>query len=258
MLYGWIEVGASNNGIFNDTNNNDIIIRTINDTNKIILGNTDNSSANPTTASMYIKGNNVGVYKVPDNNVSLDVNGFAVLKTCQVGLSNTPTQLELNGQFIMKDTAFPFSSSSTNIIISNSNNEMLIGYPSATRFKITNGNGMTLNDTVTVTKDIFATGFNLTSDKRIKTNVIKSYALEDVNLLAQLNVCTYQLKDTNRVHATKGFIAQEVASVMPGVVHENAGLFTVDISQIVALNTSVIQYLLQRIETLQNYIESNK
>ena len=40
MLYGWIEIGASNDTLFANEVPQDIIVRTIYD-NKIILGNTD-------------------------------------------------------------------------------------------------------------------------------------------------------------------------------------------------------------------------
>lgn len=259
MLYGWIEVGASNNSVFSSTNNDDIIIRTIRDTNKIIIGNSDTTNPNPIASAMYIKGNNVGIYKVPDANVALDVNGFTVLRSCQVGLSNAPTSLTVNGTYVMKDVAQTFATTTTDIIITNSNNEFKIGYPSASRITVTNGNGMTLNDTVVVTKDIFSTGFNLTSDRRLKTNICSSDVKDDIVKLSRLRVCDYALKHTesdgNRI---KGFIAQEVEECVPGAVKDMMGVKTIDITQIVALNTSVIQHLLDRIETLQNYIESNK
>jgi len=260
MLYGWIEVGASNTSVFSNTNNDDIIIRTIRDTNKIIIGNSDATNANAVSSAMYIKGNNVGISKVPDANVALDVNGFTVLRSCQVGLSNSPTSLTLNGTYVMKDVGQPFTTTTTDIVITNANNEFKIGYPSASRVTVTNGNGITLNDTVVVTKDIFSTGFNLTSDKTLKTNICTSCVHEDLAMLSKLRVCDYMFKHAvpTTTHTTKGFIAQEVQEVLPGAVKDMSGIKTIDIAQLVALNTSVIQHLLHRIETLQNYIESNK
>lgn len=260
MLYGWLEIGASNNALFASENNDDIILRTIYN-NKIILGNTNGTQAQ---AAMYIKGNNVGVYKVPDSNVSLDVNGFTVLKTAQVGLSDLATRLTLNGDFIIKDKAVTFSNN-MELSFVNSNASCDIYYNGVSRMQVTNGNGITLNDTVYVTKDCYATAFLLTSDIRFKDNIAPTDKPSDVHILKGIEVKNYDLIANREVpvkHNIKGFIAQQMETVFPNAVYERptrgAPMKTIDVAQVTALNTSVLQTLLSRIEELEKYVYENK
>lgn len=254
MLYGWIEVGASNNALFSNTSNEDIIIRTIQPSNKIIMGNTASSI---TSAAVYITGNNVGINKVPDSNIRLDVNGMTVLHTCQIGLSNLATNLTLHGGFVMKDTAQPFDLTTNDAVISNSNGVLTVGFQNAlpVRMSVTDGNGMTLNDTVTITRDVFAPAFNLLSDRSLKNDIKPSDPERDVQIHCALEVVDYKINnDTTDV---KGFIAQDVALAFPGAV-KGTKPKTIDMFQLVALNTSVIQTLTKRIEILEKYMEGNK
>lgn len=255
MLYGWIEVGASNNNVFTNTNNEDIIVRTIKDNNKIILGNSLSNAASPITAAVYIRGNNVGINKVPDSNVMLDVNGLTVLHTCHVGLSNTSTSLTLNGTFWIQDVASTYAPA---YAITHSNNVLSIGYSNIQRLQITNGVGLTLNDNVTITKDVFSTGFNLVSDERTKKDIHTSDAVCDVATLENLRVRNFTRRSTSA--PIKGFIAQEVEKTFPQAVVScpSSNMKTVDIAQIVALNTSVLQFILRKIEHLENYVAENK
>lgn len=255
MLYGWIEIGASNNSLFRSESNEDIIVRTIYD-NKIILGNTNGTNAN---AAMYIKGNNVGILKVPDTNVALDVSGFAVLKSAQVGLSNLPSQLILNADLVMKDKSTNFLSTNELCIVNN-NSVCTFKYNNTSRLQITDGNGISLNDNVFITNDVYATAFNLTSDISFKQNIKPSDAEKDCSTLRNLQVVDYDFMLQNgATRHTKGFIAQHVESVFPTAVSErNDNIKTLDTAQIIALNTSVIQSLLSRIERLEKYVYENK
>lgn len=262
MLYGWIEVGLSNNTLFRNETDQDIIVRTIYN-NKIILGNTNGTSAD---AALYILGNNVGIKKVPDSNVLLDVDGFSVLKSLQVGLSNNPTEFTLNGDMILKDKARNFDSNMELKCINN-NNYFEMYYNNVKRVKITDGLGIDLNDNVYITNDVFANAFQLTSDERFKQNIVNTTCSNDIDILKQIQVKDFQMI-AHPEKPVKGFIAQQIESIFPQAILEKKGYIetkgilndikTIDTNQILALNTSVLQSLLSRIETLEKFMYENK
>ena len=262
MLYGWIEVGLSNNTLFRNETDQDIIVRTIYN-NKIILGNTNGTSAD---AALYILGNNVGIKKVPESNVLLDVDGFSVLKSLQVGLSNNPTEFTLNGDMILKDKARNFDSNMELKCINN-NNYFEMYYNNVKRVKITDGLGIDLNDNVYITNDVFANAFQLTSDERFKQNIVNTTCSNDIDILKQIQVKDFQMI-AHPEKPVKGFIAQQIESIFPQAILEKKGYIetkgilndikTIDTNQILALNTSVLQSLLSRIETLEKFMYENK
>lgn len=258
MLYGWIEVGVSNDNVFSQEVAQDIVLRTIYD-NKIIIGNTSGIRA---TAAMYIHGNNVGINKVPKSDVSLDVNGVAVLKSAQVGLSNTATSLVVNGDIIVKDKQKNFANA-MELSIVNNNNVTNILYNGIERVQITNGEGIDLNDNVFVTNDVFATAFQITSDIRFKTKIVSSDSNSDIDIIKHIKVHDYEMKSSpNKV--VKGFIAQEVEEVFSqAIVHKRGftdegvlldDIKTIDTNQLLAVNTSVLQTLLARVEALEKIV----
>jgi hypothetical protein len=214
MLYGWIEVGASNSSLFSGTNNDDIIIRTVYNS-KIILGNT-NGTATP--AAMYVYGNNVGINKVPDADTDLDVNGKAVIKNLVVGFSNYIGDSVLNGPFVMKDTAKNFSSEAEMVIL-NSNNNVYFRYNGIERTRITDGQGMHVNDNIYIARDAYAEAFQVTSDVRFKTNITPSDSHTDMLSLLKLNVYDYTISNKQ----AKGFLAQEVKGVCPQSIQYKQG-----------------------------------
>jgi hypothetical protein len=262
MLYGWIEVGLSNNTLFRNETDQDIIVRTIYN-NKIILGNTNGTSAD---AALYILGNNVGIKKVPDSNVLLDVDGLSVLKSLQVGLSNNPTEFTINGDIILKDKARNFDSNMELKCINN-NNYFEMFYNNVKRVKITDGLGIDLNDNVYITNDVFANAFQLTSDERFKQNIVNTTFSNDIDILKQIQVKDFQMI-AHPEKPVKGFIAQQIESIFPQAILEKKGYIetkgilndikTIDTNQILALNTSVLQSLLSRIETLEKFMYENK
>lgn len=258
MLYGWIEVGASNDNVFANEVSQDIILRTIYN-NKIILGNTNGVRA---TAAMYIQGNNVGIQKVPEAGVVLDVNGKVVLKEAQVGISNYPTALTINGDIILKDKSKDFSPI-MEMKITNVDNQTMVKYNDVTRLKMTNGNGFEINDNLYVTNDVFATAFQITSDERFKTNIIDSSKDDDIRTIKQVRVRDFEMK-CSPCKVVKGFIAQELETVFPQAIILKKGLDdntvmindikTIDTNQVLAMNTSVIQSLIARVEELEKIV----
>lgn len=265
MLYGWLEVGLSNT-LFNNEVDQDIIMRTIYN-NKIIMGNTGAAGID---AAVYILGNNVGLRKVPDSNVALDVAGLAVLRSAQVGLSNTATALTINGDIVLKDKAKDFGTT-MELRFANSNDAVEMQYNGTKRIKITDGVGIDLNDTVYITRDVYANAFQLTSDLRFKSNIVDTDPASDLAALQGIAVKDYEMAGAPG-RTIKGFIAQEVESVFPQAIVERRGFTedgamindvkTIDTNQILALNTSVIKSMLARIETLENtlekYVQGNK
>lgn len=263
MLYGWIEVGASNENVFANETYQDIIIRTIYD-NKVIIGNTNGTGA---VAATYIQGNNVGIKKVPDNNVALDVNGFCVLRSAQVGLSNTPTSLTVNGDIIVKDKAKSFGTS-MELSVLNNNNAAIITYNGVQRVKVTDGQGFEINDTLNVTNDVFATAFQITSDERFKFDINPTEPEKDLQVVKKIDVRDFKMKCCPE-KVVKGFIAQELEQIFPQAIVPKRGftedgvllndIKTIDTNQILAINTSVIQQLLARVEALEkNLYADNK
>jgi hypothetical protein len=102
-MYGWLEAGgATSLTSFNNTDNYDVVLRTSYTNNKLVFGNSNN-----TTAGMYIVGNNVGISKVPSH--SLDVHGDIVgdhrllLTTnpsCNLATSNIDYNIEMTSSNI--------------------------------------------------------------------------------------------------------------------------------------------------------------
>lgn len=250
VLYGWIEVAASNNCAFQNTVPDDIILRTTKADNKIVIGN---SSSNTCNAAIYISGNNVGIKKQPNTGVSLDVDGITVLQSCQIGNQNQAQNgLTVYGNITVRNTT-----TSNDVNISTSNDEIRFTYNTGSpRLKITNGNGMTIDDTLSISKEVFAQGFNMMSDSRLKTDITSSDVSHDYEVINKLNVVDFKwLADTTSFAAVhKGFIAQNVEGAIPAAVKYNGDTRTIDVSQIVALNTSVLQSLIKRIDVLEKYM----
>jgi hypothetical protein len=216
MLQGWIEVGLSNPNVFLNQNNNDVIIRTHGNGNKLIFGNTSNLAPSNVLGSMYISGNNVGYKKVPDVDIDVDINGIIasthakIASNMYIGYSNTPGYLELNG-----DLSF-INNNTSPLLIQNSNNSISFIYSNVERVKLTNGSGIYLNDNVNVSFDVFAQGFHMTSDRKLKDNIKTSSIYDDLNTLLKLSVCDFNFKGQS--NTIKGLIAQEVDDIFPQAI----------------------------------------
>lgn len=91
---------------------------------------------------------------------------------------------------------------------------------------------------------IMAAEFNAVSDKRIKTNIVSSHGLSDLEKINTLRLTEYNFIDTNSRGNTlqKGFIAQEVEQVIPEAVRQHSGF----IPDIFSLAT--------KIETIENRV----
>lgn len=122
-----------------------------------------------------------------------------------------------------------------------------------TRSTITNLNAtsatignLTVNGSVTVSNLVNASGFNVTSDIRLKED-LSEYKYHDSIL--DLPIYKYKYRDTGR--DSFGFIAQEVKRIYPEVVHDNDGYLCIEESKLVYLLMSEVKELKKEIEELK-------
>ena len=206
MLYGWLEVGASNVGVFNSQSNQDIILRTSASNNKIIIGTQiyPLEAASNTWAAMYISSNNVGLKKVPDHDVMLDVNGNVAV--------NKFVHFRESMSNITEKTA----------TYTNSNNAFYLSYNGIVKVKYTDGDGIRVFDKTYSTEDYYAPAFNVWSDCNFKRNITPSSKAADVSILQNINTYDYTLWD-NPTRPIKGFIAQDVEKWFPQCIVKSLG-----------------------------------
>lgn len=224
MLHGWIEIGLSNPNIFAGQSNPDIILRSYdtNNTNKIIIGNTALNDAPNRVAALYVLGNNVGFKKVPDTNIDVDINGMMsttdarVASNLHIGYGTNSGFMQLRGDFQVINT------DTSDLRITNNSNTVSFMYSNVERVKFTNGNGISLNDNVYVTNDVYSTGYHITSDSNFKEYITSSDCSQDLELLRRLDVCDFNFKGS--VDRVKGLIAQNVNEVIPSAVTEITGI----------------------------------
>jgi hypothetical protein len=87
-MFGWIQSGLSNTA-FSNVNSNDLIIRTQNITDKIVMGTGKDSNRN---ATLYITNGSVGLNQYPGSNTVFDVQGvFQVTKDSNVNILSSLT-----------------------------------------------------------------------------------------------------------------------------------------------------------------------
>lgn len=219
-LNGWIEVGLSNPNIFASQSNTDVVIRTFDPSfsNKIIIGNTSSNEGPNRLGGLYVVNNNVGFKKVPLTGVDVDINGLyssidgRVASNLIVGYGSNAGFLQLRGDMLV------VNSNTSDMRAINSNNTFRFMYSNVERIRFTNGTGMYLNDNVYITNDVYATGFFMTSDSNFKDNIKSSSQNTDLDALMKLKVYNYNLKGQKKT--VKGFIAQQVETVLPSAINE--------------------------------------
>lgn len=214
MLYGWLEVGASNVPVFLSQCNQDIILRSTNSNNKIMIGNQiyPITSGSNIAAGAYIVNNNIGVNRLPDSNIQLDVNS-------NIRLNNTLYFTEcVNG--VENQTAY----------FVNSNNALNLYYNEARKCYFTYSNGVQFFDKIYNTSDIYAPAFNVLSDSNFKRDVIESDKDYDANLLSNINIYDYRFVNQNI--PTKGFIAQQVEQHFPQCIQKTMGFIPCSLTSV--------------------------
>lgn len=207
MLYGWLEVGASNVGVFYSQCNNDIILRTTTSNNKIIVGTQVYSltAGSNTWAAMYVNSNNVGLKKVPDNDIVLDVNGnvaFNKMLYFHETLSNVSDKLAT---------------------YTNSNNALYLSYNGNIKIKYTDTDGIRVYDKTYSTEDYYAPAFNVWSDINFKRNITPSSHSTDAAVLSNITTYDYTFWDKPN-KPIKGFIAQDVEQWFPQCIVKSVGV----------------------------------
>ena len=114
-----------------------------------------------------------------------------------------------------------------------------------------NGQGSTL--TVRVigsTGDIWATGFHQTSSREVKEN-IKDLTDEEALKVLQLRPVTFDYKKHAQGLDQRGFIAEEVAEIIPQITEEGSQYLGLSYTQIIPYLTKVIQLQEARITALE-------
>jgi hypothetical protein len=113
----------------------------------------------------------------------------------------------------------------------------------ATQIQFSNPNG----NVGSVTTNGTATLYNVTSDQRLKENIVDAPAFGSV--IDSMQVRSYDWK-TDHTHQRAGFIAQELVTVAPEAVHQPADpeeMMAVDYSKLVPMLVKEIQDLRKRL-----------
>ena len=105
---------------------------------------------------------------------------------------------------------------------------------------------------INATGNVRANGMILTSDLRLKSNIIN--ITNGISIIKQLRPVAYDKKiaiDSNEYNHDYGFIAQELQSVLPDIVTEG-----LDTDKILSVNyTAIIPILTKAIQEQQQIIE---
>lgn len=206
MLYGWLEIGASNISVFSSQCNQDIVLRTAQSNNKIMVGNQmySLSSGSNVLAGMYILNNNIGIRTIPAVDQQLDING----------------NLRTNKTFFLTESVPDVSNQTA--FVTNSNNALHIFYNSNPKMNFTNSN-IYITDTVFSSHDFFAPAFNIISDSNFKRDIEESAPITDFQCLSSVKVCNYRMVNDTSGNTIKGMIAQQIEDVFPQAVKKTFG-----------------------------------
>jgi hypothetical protein len=224
MLYGWLEVGASNVSVFSSQCNQDIVLRTSSSNGKIIIGTQqyDITSGSNILAGMYMLNNNVGINKVPDISTQLDING----------------KMSINNIFSFTESMSNVTNQSA--FMTNSNNALYINYNGNNKIKFTHANGVNITDTVYSSHDFYAPAFNVTSDSNLKRNITVCDSDSNTMTLSKINTYDYFMY-TNAGLPVKGFIAQQVEEVFPQCIKKAFGFIPSSITTVFVTKDGIIQ-----------------
>ena len=115
-MLAWIQSSGSNPP-FSNVNSNDLIIRTQNSTDKVVIG----SGKDPTqNATLYASPSQVGINKAPDDNVILDVQGYLQVATdSNVYIANSMFASDAAISNLSVGTLTYASSTATSVAVSN-------------------------------------------------------------------------------------------------------------------------------------------
>ena len=106
-----------------------------------------------------------------------------------------------------------------------------------------------VSGSVYATVNMYATNFHLTSDRRLKKDIVN--LSNGVNILMDLKPSVFRYKENDN-KLNYGFIAQDVEKILPDIVEENdKGYKMLSYNQIIAINTSVVKDHEKRIRILE-------
>ena len=103
-----------------------------------------------------------------------------------------------------------------------------------------------------ITTNASVTAYNVTSDQRLKENIVD--APEFGSVIDSLQVRSFDWK-TDQTHQRAGFVAQELVTVAPEAVHQPVNeeeMMAVDYSKLVPMLVKEIQSLRKRLAALES------
>ena len=102
-MYGWFESGGGVEMFFRYTKMIDVLLRSETESNNIVIGNSNN-----TTAALYISKNNIGVKRLPDENNSITVVGNSEFETLSVAnnIKIDSNSIQLDGDYFIGFNGF--------------------------------------------------------------------------------------------------------------------------------------------------------
>ena len=242
----------------------------------------NNGYHNSAFGNYSLFSNTTGTYNTANGSMALfsnstgssnTANGYQSLYTNSAGSSNTAFGYQsLYNSTGNNNTAFGFNTFSTNttgynntaigsgadVGSNNLNNATAIGFNARVSASNTIQLGNTSVTRVNTSGTVFVGGTQLTSDKRLKTNI--GVIQNGLGTVMQLNPVHYNKK--NSIEATSysktenGFIAQEIQKVLPFIVQEGIDkdkLLSVDYNSIIPILTKAIQEQQSFIEKLQKH-----
>jgi len=104
---------------------------------------------------------------------------------------------------------------------------------------------------------VFAAGFAVNSDEKIKENIVnarKTY----IDDLTNLRIVNYNYINDSTKSKKLGFIAQEIEEVFPTVVVENKGVKSISYSALIPMLVSAIQSLKKEVDELKVLTSSTR
>lgn len=108
-----------------------------------------------------------------------------------------------------------------------------------------------VSQNITITKNATAAAFYQSSDERLK-NIKSELCLDDCyKLMNDCSTIVYSLKDDENDQNQIGMIAQQVKEIMPEVVQENNGYYSINYSRLSVVALRLIKNLSERIIELE-------
>ena len=207
------------------------------------------------TGTMYIRMDNAGNMEITDGSLSPNVHFD---KTGYVRINKGQSLKLVDGTGTYTTTMYQSSGSTGNLHIDAGRNRVYLNwYP-------TSGNGDAVTGNGSENYGVhYASEFHVSSDRKLKTD-IADYDKSAIDIVKNLKVKKYKMVNDNHKREHIGLIAQDIQTVMPEIVEEVLDLdkgtttLTHSLNDLIFLNIKAIQELEEKINDLQQQIDSMK